>query len=95
LLVDHDLVTAFEVGWSVLYEDVSLFVADRLVATLADLHCLDADTRRGPRLHVRLNRNPQRARPGHGLGRLVAQCGTRPERRHPDVGLLQLAAPRR
>ena len=27
-LVDHDLVTAFEVGWSVLYQDVSLFVAD-------------------------------------------------------------------
>jgi hypothetical protein len=46
-LVDHDLVTAFEVGWSVLYQDVSLFVADQLVSTLADLHCVDADTRRG------------------------------------------------
>ena len=34
---DHDLVTAFEVGWSVLYQDVSLFVADQLVSTLADL----------------------------------------------------------
>ena len=30
-LVDHDLVTAFEVGWSVLYQDVSLFVADQLI----------------------------------------------------------------
>ena len=48
-LVDHDLVTAFEVGWSVLYQDVSLFVADQLVSTLADLHCVDADTRRGLR----------------------------------------------
>ena len=38
LLVDHDLVTAFEVGWSVLYQDVSLFVADQLMSTLADLH---------------------------------------------------------
>jgi hypothetical protein len=47
--VDHDLVAAFEVGWSVLYEDVSLFVADRLVSILADLRCLDADTRRGLR----------------------------------------------
>ena len=46
-LVDHDLVTAFEVGWSVLYQDVSLFVADQLVSTLADLRCVDADTRRG------------------------------------------------
>jgi hypothetical protein len=45
-LVDHDLVTAFEMGWSVLYQDVSLFVADQLVSTLADLHGADADTRR-------------------------------------------------
>jgi len=45
-LVDHDLVTAFEVGWSVLYREVSLFVTDRLVSTLADLDCPDADTRR-------------------------------------------------
>lgn len=45
-LVDHDLVTTFEAGWSVLYQDVSLFVADQLVLTLADLHRGDADTRR-------------------------------------------------
>jgi hypothetical protein len=45
-LADHDLVTAFEVGWSVLYHDVSLFVADQLASTLADLHGVDADTRR-------------------------------------------------
>jgi uncharacterized protein DUF6178 len=48
-LLDHDLVTAFEVGWWVLYRDVSLFVADQLMSTLADLHCVDADTRRGLR----------------------------------------------
>jgi len=46
-LVDHELVTAFEVGWSVLYQDVSLFVADQLVSTLARVQCADADTRRG------------------------------------------------
>jgi len=45
-LVDRDLVMAFEAGWSVLHQDVSLFVADRLASTLADLHCDDADTRR-------------------------------------------------
>jgi hypothetical protein len=45
-LVDHDLVTAFEVGWSVLYRDVSLFVTDQLVSTLADLPGADAETRR-------------------------------------------------
>lgn len=45
-LMDHTLVTAFEVGWSVLHHDVSLRVADHLVSTLADLHCVDADIRR-------------------------------------------------
>jgi hypothetical protein len=45
-LVAHDLVAAFEVGWSVLYQDVSLFVADQLVSTLAGLQCADADIRR-------------------------------------------------
>ncbi len=44
-LVEQDLVTAFEVGWSVQYRDVSLFAADQLMSTLADLHCVDADTR--------------------------------------------------
>jgi Family of unknown function (DUF6178) len=46
-LVDHDLVAAFEVGWSVLYRDVSLFVTDQLIATLTDVHALDADTDNG------------------------------------------------
>jgi hypothetical protein len=45
-LVHHDLVTAFEVGWRVLYQDVSLPAADQLIVTLADLQCADADTRR-------------------------------------------------
>jgi hypothetical protein len=45
-LVEHDLVTTFEVGWSVLYQDVTLFVADQLISTSADLHCVDTDTRR-------------------------------------------------
>jgi len=46
-LLDHALVTAFEVGWSVLHQDVSLFVAEQLIATLTELHCVDRDTRRG------------------------------------------------
>ena len=48
-LAGHDLLTAFEVGWSVLYQDVSLFVADQLMSTLADLRCADAETRQGLR----------------------------------------------
>ena len=45
-LVNHDLVAAFEVGWSVLYREVTLFVADQLISTLRDLHHVDADIRR-------------------------------------------------
>src|SRR5207247_1208915 len=46
-LIDHDLVTAFEVGWSVLYQDVSLFVAEQLISTLTELRAVDRDIRRG------------------------------------------------
>jgi hypothetical protein len=48
-LVDHDLVTAFEVGWLLLYQDVSLFVTDQLISTLTALHGVDADNRHGLR----------------------------------------------
>jgi hypothetical protein len=47
LLIDRDLVTAFEVGWSVLHQDVSLFAAEQLISTLTDLECGDRDIRRG------------------------------------------------
>ena len=46
-LAHHDLVTAFEVGWAVLHEDVSLFVAEHLIATLRDLRCVDAEIQEG------------------------------------------------
>jgi hypothetical protein len=42
-LVDHSLVTAFEAGWAVLHQDVSLFVAERLIATLDDIHVSDGE----------------------------------------------------
>ena len=48
-LVEHDLIALFEVGWSLLYRDVSLFVADQLISIAAGLHCLDPDTDRGLR----------------------------------------------
>jgi len=48
-LVHHDLVTAFEVGWAVLYQDVSVFVAERLAALLPDLRCVDDDVTDGLR----------------------------------------------
>jgi hypothetical protein len=46
-LIEHDVVTAFTVGWSVLYQDVSLFVAHQLISMLDDLRCVDRDIQRG------------------------------------------------
>ena len=46
-LVGHDLVTAFEVGWAVLHEDVSMFVAEHLIVTLKDLRCPDEEIQSG------------------------------------------------
>jgi hypothetical protein len=46
-LVDHDLMMAFEVGWAVLHEDVSMFVAEHLIVTLRELRCVDAQIQRG------------------------------------------------
>ncbi len=39
----HDLVTAFEVGWSTLHQDVSQLVVQRLLATIEALRCTDPD----------------------------------------------------
>jgi hypothetical protein len=47
LLIDHDLVTAFEVGWAVLYQDVTLFAVAGLLSTLNDADCVDRDIRSG------------------------------------------------
>ena len=52
-LLEHDLIAAFAVGWSVLYEDVNLFATDRLMSVLADLRGLDADTDRDIRTLAR------------------------------------------
>jgi hypothetical protein len=46
-LIDHDLVSAFEIGWSVLHGDVSMFVATQLLAALRDLRCSDPDIVKG------------------------------------------------
>lgn len=46
-LLHHDLVTAFEVGWSVLHRDVCMFAAEQLIATLTNLDSVDRDIRRG------------------------------------------------
>ena len=83
-LVDHDVVTAFEAGWRLLHEDVSMFVTDRLIATLADLRSVDPASQRDLyRLRRELERNRDAGAPWR------AQRGPRRDwhPRHAHVGL--------
>lgn len=45
----RDLITAFQVGWTVLHRDVCMFTARRLVDVVADVRCADRD------IQLRLN----------------------------------------
>ena len=58
-LAEHDLIAEFEAGWRLLHQEVSLFVADCLVATLAELRTVDEETQRDL---DRLRRELQRER---------------------------------
>ena len=40
-LIHHDLVRVFQVGWTVLHEDVCMYAADGLVSALASFHSID------------------------------------------------------
>jgi hypothetical protein len=45
-LVDHDLVAVFQVGWTVLHDDVCMYSAAQLVAVLEGLQCANRDIQR-------------------------------------------------
>jgi Family of unknown function (DUF6178) len=65
-LIDHDLVPAFELGWAVLHEDVSLFAAGQLVVALSNLECSDADIQDGLHaLRIELTREREAGTPWH------------------------------
>jgi hypothetical protein len=46
-LVNQDLVTVFQVGWAVLYKDVAMYAAERLLKALSRLRCADRDIQAG------------------------------------------------
>ena len=65
-LMHHDLVSAFEVGWAVLHEDVGMFVADQLLSTLSILRCNDVDIRKGLNaLRINLKKHRTTGTPWH------------------------------
>jgi hypothetical protein len=43
----NDLISVFQVGWTVLHEDVCMHTAERLIAVLTDLRCGDGETQAG------------------------------------------------
>jgi len=46
-LVEPDLVSVFQVGWVVLYNDVCMFATERLIGALTELRCTDRETQSG------------------------------------------------
>jgi hypothetical protein len=57
-LIHHDLVSVFQVGWTILHEDVCMYAAGDLVALLPSVHCADADVRTAlDRLRVTLTKS--------------------------------------
>jgi hypothetical protein len=46
-LVGHDLVSVFQVGWTVLHDDVSMDAAERLIRVLTRLRCDDREIQAG------------------------------------------------
>jgi uncharacterized protein DUF6178 len=56
-LVDHDVLSAFEAGWRLLHNDVSMFVGRRLIAILQELQTIDSPAQEDL---YRLGRNLER-----------------------------------
>jgi hypothetical protein len=46
-LVRHDLVSVFQVGWTVLHDDVSMYAAAQLIEALTRLRCGDGEIQAG------------------------------------------------
>jgi hypothetical protein len=63
-LVGHDLVCVFQVGWKVLFEEVCMEAAERLVAVLSGLRCADGETQAGLRqLRIEMTKSWQAGTP--------------------------------
>jgi hypothetical protein len=63
-LMDHDLVSAFEVGWAVLHANVTMFVTEQLLLALSYLRCHDAEIQMGlDRLRIELTRQREAGTP--------------------------------
>src|SRR6185503_5089528 len=63
-LVGHDLVSVFQVGWTVLHDGVCMYTAKQLIETLTHLRCDDPEIRTGlDALRINLSRHCQTGAP--------------------------------
>jgi hypothetical protein len=70
-LVDHDLVSVFQVGWTVLHDDVCMSTAERLIAVLTRLRCGDREIQNElDLLRVDMTRHWQAGAPWRARGAL-------------------------
>ena len=70
-LVGQDLVTVFQVGWAVLYREVCMFTAGRLLAAIDGLRSIESAAQEDlETLHVELSRQWRAGTPWRASGRL-------------------------
>jgi hypothetical protein len=70
-LANHDLATVFQVGWTVLYRDVCMFVAQQLFTVLGGLECSDREMQLGlHKLRREMTKQLQAGTPWHARGAL-------------------------
>jgi hypothetical protein len=70
-LAGHDLANVFQVGWTVLYKDVCIFVTGQLLSILDDFQCSDRDIQMGlHKLRREMTRHLEAGAPWHARGQL-------------------------
>jgi hypothetical protein len=62
--VDHDLVSVFQVGWTILHTEVCMDASKRLISVVAQMRCSDRDTQSGlDALRIDMTRHWRAGRP--------------------------------
>lgn len=70
-LVDHDLVSVFQVGWKVLHNDVGLYAAKQLIESLGSMRCDDRELQRDlDALRIELAKHWRAGTPWHARNAL-------------------------
>jgi uncharacterized protein DUF6178 len=70
-LIDQDVVSVFQVGWTILHEDVCMYAAEHLLGVVASLHCVDSSIHEAlDALRTALTKHWRAGSPWHARGAL-------------------------